>query len=584
MGMGSLVIGSEVLFQKINPFKSVSFLDTLFFNIFVITSRRRAMKGLFTILFLLVFGIVQAQEGSPKAIRGGTFNYNLSSAPKTLNPLSSTDVYATLVNGFMVESLATRNMDTYEWEPALATAWEVSKDGKTFTFQLRKGVQWHDGKELTAKDVKFSFDALTDPQNRYKTAHVRPYYEGIAGAKILDSHKIQFTTRTQYFGNFNVVAGLDIVPEHIYKDTSKKNIRKLKKQTWGTGPYKFKQLRRGKYLEVVANPDWWGRKDPSQKGQFNFDKIRFRFVQEQEMALRRLERGELDFLGLRAEDYYKKTKGPKWGKSVFKVRFENSASKGYGFIGFNLNHKFLKNKNIRRALYHLLDREKMIKKFLYGNAVPAIGPWYSRSAYADSTLKPIAYNPSVAKSLLKKEGWIDSDGDKILDKMIDGAKTKLSFTILEPREEFMKYLTLFKEEAKKSGVEVLIKRIDWSSFLKLIDEKKFEAVRLGWSGGSIDVDPKQIWHSSSSSAGGSNFISYNNPEVDRLIDEGRKIYDKEKRIKIFKKVYRMIAEDIPYLFFFNNKADFYGHTVRTKRVVDTYNYAIGFGSHWWLTP
>ena len=542
------------------------------------------MKVFFTILFLSVLFSVQGQEGSPQAVFGGTFNYNLGTAPKTLNPLSSTDAYAGIVNSFMIESLATRNMQTYDWEPWLATSWKVSSDGKTFTFDLRKGVKWHDGKELTAKDVKFTFDALTDPKNRYKTAHVKPYYEGIAEAKVLDTHKIQFTTRTKYFGNFNVVASLSVVPKHIYEDTSKKNIRELRKRTWGSGPYKFKQLRRGKYLEVVANPDWWGKKEPSLKRQFNFAKIRFRFIQQQEMALRRLERGELDFLGLQAEDYYKKTKGPKWGKSVFKVKIENSAGKGYGFIGFNLNHKFLKNKGIRRALYHLLDREKMIKKFLYDNALPATGPWYRQSVYADPTIRPIAYNPQMAKSLLKKEGWKDSDGDKILEKMIAGKKTKMSFTILEPREEFMKYLTLFKEDAKKAGVEILIKRIDWSSFLKLIDEKKFEAVRLGWSGGSIDMDPKQIWHSSSSAAGGSNFVSYKNKEVDRLIEKGRKIYDKKKRIKVFRKVYRTIAEDIPYLFFFNNKADFYGHTARTKRVVDTYNYAIGYGSHWWLKP
>ena len=120
---------------------------------------------------------------------------------------------------------------------------------------------------------------------------------------------------------------MSIVPEHLYRDTSKKNVRKLKKRTWGTGPYKFKQLRRGKYLEVLPIRIGGGEK-PLYKNQFNFDKIRFRFIQEQEMALRRLERNELDFLGLRTEDYYKKTKSAKWGKSVFKVKFENKPAKG----------------------------------------------------------------------------------------------------------------------------------------------------------------------------------------------------------------------------------------------------------------
>ena len=543
------------------------------------------MKLFCTVLIFLLFSFSgsYAQQGSSKALRGGTLNYNLGNAPKTLNPLSSTDAYASRVNAFMVETLASRNMDTYEWEPLLATSWEVSKDGKTFTFELRKGVLWHDGKELTAKDVKFSFDAVTDPKNRYKTAHARPYYEGIAGAKILSPHKIQFTARNRYFGNFKVLASfLDIVPEHIYKDTSKENVRKLNKKTWGSGPYKFEQFRRGKYIKVVSNPDWWGRKVPEFAGQYNYDKVRFRFIQSPEMAIRRLERGELDVLKLGAEEYHKKTKGPKWGKSVFKVKFNNKSGKGYSFVGFNLNHKIFKSKRVRTALYHLLDREKMIKKFLYGESLPATGPWYRQSVYADSEVKPILFNPDLAKSILKKEGWIDSDGDKILDKVIDGVKTPLSFTILEPGDEFMKYLTIFKEDAKKAGVQILLKRIDWSAFIKLLDEKKFEAVRLGWSGSAIDVDLKPIWHSSSAISGGSNFISYKNKEVDRLIDEGRKIYDRNERIKIFKKVYRLIAEDVPYLFLFNAKSSFYAHTKRIKRDVDTYNYGVGIYSHWWL--
>ena len=543
------------------------------------------MKSVFFIALWSVYSLLWAQPpGSPEAVFGGTFNYNLGNAPRTINPLSSTDAYANRVNSFLVDSLATRNIDTYEWEPWLASSWEISPDGKTFTFELRKGVLWHDGKELTANDVKFTFDALTDPKNRYKTAHVKPYYEGIASAKVLGTHTIQFTTRNKYFGNFNVVAGLDVLPEHIYKDTSKKNIRKLNKTTVASGPYVFKNLRRGKYLEVVTNSKWWGRKDPAFKGLYNFERIRFRFIQDDEMALRRLVRGELDFLGMSEEDYYKKAKGPKWGKSIFKVNFENQAPKGYAFIGLNLNNKIFKSKNVRRALYHLLDREKMIQKFLYGNALPATGPWYRQSIYANPNVKPIPYNPRLAAKLLREEGWKDSDGDKILDKVIDGVKTKLSFTILEPREEFLKYLTLFKEEAKKVGVQILLKRIEWNSFLKLLDEKKFEAVRLGWGGGSVDLDPKQIWHSSSSTTGGSNFISYKNKEVDRLIDEGRQIYDKKKRIKIFQKVYALVAADVPYLFLFNGKSGFYGHTKRTKRIQDTYKYSVGFGSHWWLAP
>ena len=87
---------------------------------------------------------------------------------------------------------------------------------------------------------------------------------------------------------------------------------------------------------------------------------------------------------------------------------------------------------------------------------------------------------------------------------------------------------------------------------------------MGWSAGSVDIDPKQIWHSSSISGGGSNFTSYSNPEVDKGIDLARMTADTEKRIEILKKVYREIANDVPYLFFFNSKFGFYGNTKKIE--------------------
>ena len=195
--------------------------------------------------------------------------------------------------------------------------------------------------------------------------------------------------------------------------------------------------------------------------------------------------------------------------------------------------------------------------------LPATGPWYQQSVYADKSVKPIGLIPKKALELLRAEGRLP-DGDLILDKVINGKKEKLSFTILEPSKDFEKYRTIFKEDAKKAGVEVKIKVIEWNTFIKLLNERKFEAVRLGWSAGSIDIDPKQIWHSSSISGGGSNFVGYSNPEVDKGIDKARMTTDTAKRIEILKRVYRQIASDVPYLFFFNSKFGFYGHTKKVK--------------------
>ena len=125
-------------------------------------------------------------------------------------------------------------------------------------------------------------------------------------------------------------------------------------------------------------------------------------------------------------------------------------------------------------------------------------------------------------------------------------------------------------------MKLSLKLLDWTSFLKILDDKKFDAVMLGWGGGSVDLDPKQIWHTQSSLLkGGSNFISYSNPTVDKLIDKGRTQLNKRARIKAFQKVYRLIAEDVPYIFLFNSPHYFYGVNRRIERPKPTLIYFLG---------
>jgi ABC-type transport system substrate-binding protein len=549
----------------------------------VIKYKGRYMSLLKSLVLLMALFVLQSTfaVGNPKAPKGGTFYYNLGSTPSTLNPLSSSDAYASNVQGYVLEGLLTRDVDTYDWKPALATAWKISDDGLKYDFTLRQGVVWHDGKPMTAEDVKFSYDAIMHPENKYNTAHQKPYYENIEKVEIVDAKTVRFYVKNKYFKNFDVAAGLTIIPKHIYENPSDKQKKKLNKTLVGTGPYKLAKFRRGKGITLEANKKWWGRSDKERAGENNFNKVFLRFIKESSVAIQRLEKGSLDFNGLSAEDYEKKTKSKSWGKKVFKVKTKNKAPKGYGFIGWNLNDPKFKSVKVRKALYHLVNRGEMIEKFRFGYSKPATGPLYIQSEYADKSVKPIMFDPKEALKLLREEGWADTDKDMILDKVIDGKKHKMSFTILEPSKEFVKYLTVFQQDAKKAGVEVKIKFIDWSAFIKALDERNFEAVRLGWSGGAVDWDPKQVWHSDSADNQGSNFVSYKNPVVDKLIDEARFTMDKNKRKVLLKKVFKEIAEDYPYVFLFNDDYTFYGHTKRMKREKDTYTYGVGL-DYWWI--
>ena len=166
-------------------------------------------------------------EGERKVKNNNTFIINISGDPSTLNPISSSDGHATQVFNYVFEALLSRNIDTYEWEPQLAESWEVSKDKKTFTFKLRENIFWHDGKPITVEDVLFSYEVIFKPES--KAAHKIPYYENIKSIKDLGNRVIEFKVKDDYFMNFDVAAGLMILPKHYYGDQNQqKNFNKIK--------------------------------------------------------------------------------------------------------------------------------------------------------------------------------------------------------------------------------------------------------------------------------------------------------------------------------------------------------------------
>ena len=532
-------------------------------------------------LNLLFFGLFltgcSCSNDKPKLkiIRSETFFNNLNGEPENLHPIRSTDYYSFVIRLHILESLLQRNKDTYEWEPMLAKQWKISPDNKTFTFELYDNLKWSDGQPLTVNDIKFSFEAYKNPD--YGGIKYIPYFEGMDSVKILSDKKIQFKTKEAYFGNFQVIARMDVIPEHIYKDPK----TKLSKTVVGSGPYLLDTYIKGKFLVLKKNPLWEGTNNPFNKGKWKFKTLVFRFIKPEADILLRMEKEHIDFSYLKAESFMEKTNKPPWGTKIKKIKYRNKEPSRYGYIGFNFKKPIFQDKRVRKALAHLLNRELMNKKFQYGQRELARGPWYFWSDYADPNVKAIEFNPKKAVMILKSAGWDDRDKNGILEKTIHRKVTELAWTLLYSNPNMEKYLTLYQEDLKQAGIKLSLKFLDWASFLRLINDRNFDAVMLAWSGGFIDLDPKQIWHSESSRKNGSNHISYSNPQVDALIDKGRAQMDKQERVKTFRKVYRIIAEDVPYIFMFNNRNRFYGINKRIDTPIDTFNYDEGI-SYWSL--
>lgn len=521
-----------------------------------------------------ITGCTPGKNTSVDAKATDTFIESFRTEPETLHPIRSTDLYATKIHFLTIDTLLQRDLDTHELKPHLATSFKWSKDGQFITFTLRKGVKFHDGKPLTAQDVAFSFKATTDPS--YGGLHALPYFENIESVKVLDTHRVQFKIKNRYFGNLQALGTtLSIIPEHIYKDKK----QGLNRSLTGSGAYILKTFDRGKSITLEQNPKWWGRS--VKPTQYRIKKIMIRFIKDENDQLIRATSGGLDFLpNLSIEAFMKKTNKPPWGVDMIKKEIQSKRPSGYGYIGWNLKKPLFQDKKTRQALALLFDRNLINEKFYYGKKKLATGPWYSWSDYADPSVKPVPFDPKKARILLREAGWRDEDKNGVLEKTFNGKKREFKFTLLFPSKKVEKHLTIYKEELKKSGIDLSLRLMDWVAFLKLVNEKTFDAMTLGWSGGeSIDFDPKQIWHSSS--VEGSNYISYSNPQVDALIDKGRAELDKAKRIKIYKKIYRLIAEDYPYLFLFNDAFEMYAISKKVKILKDTYNYKIG--RRYWQT-
>lgn len=520
--------------------------------------------------------------GNPKAPVGGTYYANLTSEPESLNPINSSDRYSSVIQSYVMDGLLTTNPNTYEMEPGIAEKWDVSKDGLTYTFYIRDGVKFSDGKPLTVEDIKFSFENVKDPA--YKAAHRIPYYENIEKVEIVDPKTIRFKMKKPYFKNLQVLGSggfSPIVPRHVYGDPKKMGSKKLV----GSGAYMIDRYDRGKNIVLKRNPNWWGHKDKRFAGANKFEKIYFRFIKEENLELEMVKKGQIDFMATQPEVFVKKAVGGPFGKSILKHQVENQdpTIKSYSFVAWNLKNPLFQDKKVRKALVHLMNRKLMNEKFRFNLSDLATGPTYYRNeAIADKSIKPMEFNPKKAGQLLKEAGWADKDKNGILEKTINGKPTEFSFTLLLANRDIEKYYTLYREDLKRAGINMDIKIIEWNTFTKLLDEKNFEAITLAWSVGSLEQDLKQIWHSDSAGPGGSNFISYSNPKVDKLIDQAREELNETKRRKLWKQTYRLIAEDAPYAFMFSTRYDLYVVNKRIGMIAPTLKYSRGEG-YWWIT-
>ena len=417
-------------------------------------------------------------------------------------------------------------------EGELAESWEVSPDGKRITFHLRKGVRWHDGVPLTSDDVMFTYRRMIDP--RTPTAYGEDFKQ-VRRATAPDPN----TFVVEYARPFAPALaswGMHVLPRHLlekYPDISRSP---LNKKPVGTGPYRFVEWKTGEKVVFDANPDYF-------EGKPYISRVITRVIPDQATMFLELKSGGVDIMTLTPPQYVRQTETAEFKKSFNRYKYTAS---GYTYLGFRLSHPFFKDKRVRQAIAHAADKKSLIDGVLLGLGQEATGPYKPGTWAYNPDVKKYPHDPARAKALLAEAGWKEKDGVLVKDGQT------FEFTVLTNagNEARAKTAAILQQNLAEVGIRMQIRTVEWAAFInEFIDKRKFDAVILGWN---ITPDPDQfdIWHSSKTGPKELNHVGFANPEVDRLLDEGRSTFDLEKRKKAYFRIQEILAEEQPYVFLY----------------------------------
>lgn len=466
----------------------------------------------------------------------GVLVRELSIDPPLINPILETDVDARKVSATIYESLLSNDNTTLKPIPWLAKSWEISPDGLTYTFHMRDDVLWSDGVPLTAKDVVYSYERIMDP--KVDSASLRNYYNDIEKVEMVDDHTVRFHFVRLYFLALDFCGGMPIIPKHIFDNGYAFNNHPANHKPVGTGPFMLSRWEPGRYLQLERNPRYWNKeKAPRILG------IQFLVIPEQNTTFQMLKKGGLDVMdNMRPVSWVRQT-----GSDKFKERFEKYKffSPSLSYIGWNNARPFFSDKRVRQAMSMLLNRQKIAEKISLGQAQLVSGPNYYFGPAYDRTIAPYPFDPAGARRQLDAAGWTDHDGDGIRDKGGIPFRFSLLYASGSPAGE--RISSILREELANVGIQMELRPMEYSALKKLIIDRNFDALVMGWGGGTIETDNYQLFHSSQI-VQGSNHVAFNNARADDLMVRIRTELDPEKRYALQHELHAVLHDEEPYTF------------------------------------
>ena len=529
-------------------------------------------------LFLLMFtlaSLLSCSNNNSQAIdykdnysteKGGILVNAMIGEPSNLIAMIAGDSASSTIAGNIFNSLIKYD-EKLNHAPELAKKWVISPDQKTITFTLKDNLVWADGTPLTSEDVLFTWQLVTDPNTR--TPYASDYLL-VKKASAPDKNTFEVTNEETYAPAIDTWASLHILPKHLLKDEDINNTYFSRKPT-GSSYYQLNKWVSGQQVSLKSNTN-------SSQGLPQIEQLISRIIPDTSSQFLELTADNIDLMSINPIQYQRVFPARK--DMLEKINLYKELGNGYTYLGFNLKKAPFDDVNVRQAINYAIDKDEVIKGVLLGLGEPIASPYKPGTRWNNPNLQPYPYSPKKALDLLRKAGY-----EKNEDGYFEKNGKVLAFEILTNQNKQREMTAvLVQRRLKEIGFEVTIRVLEWASFInQYIRTGDFNAVVLGWSL-SLDPDQFNIWHSSQQGPGQFNFIGYENSQVDKLLELGRKELDANKREKIYHQFSEHLLNDSPIVYLYAG----YGLSAVNKRVQGIKNPSppagIYHNSYEWFIP
>ena len=472
------------------------------------------------------------EKPEPGSKFGGLYHRVLPNNPPSLDPASLTDVYARTVATQVFDGLVQFDA-LLNPIPAIAEFWEASRDGRTWTFSLRRGVRFHHGREVTAEDFVYSFTRLLDAKKpgpltvflrRIQGANdfMKGTTQGVAGLRAVDRYTLRITL-DEPFAPLLAVLGLAnaaVVPREKVDGQEER----FGRSPVGTGPFKLARWEPNKEILLEANDRYY-------EGRPFLDGVVFKIGGTFEETFAEFLNGKLDETIIPSA----KTDEVRIDPRYRQYQLFRKPTLSLLYIGFNTRLKPFDDVRVRRAFKYAVNKERIVREITKMGSIPADGVLPLGMPGHDPDLKRYYYDPDKARQLLAEAGYPNGAGFPTvrLWTVSKAASTKAE-------------LAAYQEYLAKIGVKIEIHfESDWPTYVRMLDQGKLPMFRLSWS--ATIPDPDDFLSRQLHSGGPNNWSFYRNPQVDQLLEQARKEFDYRRRISLYREVERLVMEDAPWI-------------------------------------